>query len=276
VTQGDDPRLDAQMEVSSEPPVRLELLGSLALVTLNRPASSNALSRPMLLELGKVGRRLAEEPRLRAIVLTGTGEKAFCAGADLKERKGMTEAWVLEQLTLYRTELDWIETSKIPTIAAINGHALGGGLELALMCDLRVAATKAVLGLPETSLGIIPAAGGTQRLPRIVGEARAKQLLLRAERLTAAQALAIGLVHHVVPEAEPLLEAVREWLEPVLAAAPLAQSAALTAVNAARHAPLEEGLRRERELYEGLLHTEDRREALAAFGEKRTPIFKGR
>jgi len=161
-------------------------------------------------------------------------------------------------------------------IAAINGVALGGGLELALMCDLRIAAAHAILGLPETSLGVIPGAGGTQRLPRIIGEARAKQLILLAERLTADQALEFGLVNRVIPAGADLMSETRAWIAPILEGAPLAQVAALTAIDAAFGTPLSEGLDVELRHYEACLGSEDRSEALRAFAEKRKPVFCGR
>ncbi|MDX2055411.1 MAG: enoyl-CoA hydratase-related protein [Polyangiaceae bacterium] len=257
------------------PPVTLELDGRVAWVTLRRPARMNALSRAMVLELGTIGRELATHAKLRAILLTGEGDKAFCAGADLKERAGMSDDEVRAQLNLYRTELNWLDSSRVPVVAVINGAALGGGLELALMCDLRIAAGHASLGLPETSLGIIPAAGGTQRLPRIIGEGRAKQLILRAERLTAEEALQIGLVNHVVPHGSDLRAEALAWIAPLLNGAPLAQAAALTAIEASHTLPITEGLEVERQAYEACLTSADRREALTAFSEKRKPVFRG-
>jgi 1,4-dihydroxy-2-naphthoyl-CoA synthase len=182
---------------------------------------------------------------------------------------------VLEQLNLYRSELGWLGSFRVPVIAAINGAALGGGLELALACDLRVAREGAVLGLPETSLGIIPGAGGTQRLPRIVGEAKAKELILLGQRLTAEQALAVGLVSRVIPAADALLEATFAFIRPISEGAPIAQAAALRALRAAS-LPLEEGLAVELSAYQECLGSEDRREALLAFQEQRPPRFQGR
>lgn len=260
----------------SPPSVTLEFADRAGVITIRRPERMNALSRSVVLEFGKIGQELAKNDRIRAIVVTGEGAKAFCAGADLKERAGMTDSEVREQLQLYRSELGWLDTSTTPVVAAINGVALGGGLELALMCDLRVAAAHAILGLPETSLGIIPAAGGTQRLPRIIGEARAKQLILRAERLTADEAFKIGLLNHVLQPAADLLSETLAWLAPILEGAPLAQAAALAALDAAHSTPLAEGLELELQQYEACLASEDRREALAAFAEKRKPVFVGR
>jgi len=179
-------------------------------------------------------------------------------------------------LALYATELAWLGRSAFPVVAALNGAALGGGLELALGCDLRVAAPHALLGLPETSLGIIPGAGGTQRLPRLVGYAKALELVLTGARVGADEALALGLVNRVTAPATSVVDDALSWLSPVVEGAPIAQRAALLAVRAAREAPLDEGLELERRAYEDCLASEDRREALRAFAEKRKPVFSGR
>lgn len=262
--------------MSDERPVRVETKKGVAVVTLDRPKKANAMSRDMVLELGKAGKALAADPTVRAVVLTGAGNQAFSSGADLKERKGMSDDEVRAQLALYRSELAWVDPFPAPVIAAINGVALGGGLELALMCDLRVAAEHALVGLPETTLGIIPGSGGTQRLPRIVGEARAKELLLLGKRITASHALAIGLVNRVTRPGKDVLEDTLEWIKPIVEGAPIAQRLALAAADATRTLDLEAGLARELALYDECLGTEDRREALLAFSEKRKPNFKGR
>jgi enoyl-CoA hydratase/carnithine racemase len=262
--------------VGDEEPVRLELRGPVALVTLDRPGHMNAMNRRMVLELGRIGRELGSNDDVRAVVLTGSGTQAFCAGADLKERRGMSEEAVREQLRLYRSELAWIDPFPAPVIAALNGVALGGGLELALRCDLRVAADHAMLGLPETTLAVIPGAGGTQHLPRIVGEARAKELILLGRRITAAHALALGLVNRVSRPGASALDDALEWIAPIVAGAPIAQRASLAAIDATRSLPLPAGYEREFELYGECLTSEDRVEALAAFAEKRQPVFKGK
>jgi methylglutaconyl-CoA hydratase len=261
--------------VSDDAPVKVDRKGGVVVLTLDRPDRMNAMSRKMVLELGRLGRTLAEDASVRAIVLTGAGDQAFCAGADLKERKDMTRDEVREQLRLYRTELGWLDPFPAPVIAAINGVALGGGLELAMLCDMRVAAEHAVVGLPETTLGIIPGAGGTQRLPRIVGEARAKELVLLGRRITASHALAIGLVNRVSRPGTNVLADTLDWIKPISEGAPLAHRAALRAVDEAAELPLQAGLERELELYEECLVSEDRVEALKAFAEKRKPVFKG-
>jgi enoyl-CoA hydratase/carnithine racemase len=261
--------------VSDEKPVKFERRGPVALITLDRAAHMNAMSRRMVIELGRIGRELESAADVRAVVITGSGNQSFCAGADLKERRGMPDDAVREQLRLYRSEFAWIDPFPAPVIAAINGVALGGGLELALRCDLRVAAEHAVLGLPETTLGVIPGAGGTQTLPRIVGEARAKELISLGRRITAAHALALGLVNRVSRPGTSVLDDAFEWIKPIVEGSPIAQRAALSAIDATRTLPLAEGYEREFALYEDCLKSEDRTEALRAFAEKRKPVFKG-
>jgi enoyl-CoA hydratase/carnithine racemase len=261
--------------MSGPAPVRLEKRGGVAIVILDRPDRMNAMSRDLVLELGRVGRELSADGSVRAVVLTGAGNQAFCAGADLKERRGMSDDEVRAQLRLYRSELAWIDPSPVPVVAAINGVALGGGLELALLCDLRVAAEHAIMGLPETTLGIIPGAGGTQRLPRILGEARAKELILLGRRIAASHALSLGLVNRVSRPGVSVLDDTLEWIRPIVEGAPIAQRAALAAIDASRTLDPEEGLARELLLYDECLASEDRREALKAFAEKRKPAFKG-
>lgn len=255
--------------------VQLERRGTVAIVTLDRPERMNSLSWATVQRLGEIGRELAQDSSLRVCVLTGAGSKAFCAGADLKERQGMSRNQVREMLLAYRTELAWLASSSFVSVAAVNGVALGGGLELSLICDLRTATSEATFGLPETGLGIIPGAGGTQRIARLIGEARALDLVLTGRRVSATEALSLGLVNRVVPAEEPLLDATLAWLEPVALGAPIAQHAALLAVRAAGTLPLAQGLDYEREQYERCLVSEDRQEALSALSEKRKPVFRG-
>ena len=262
--------------MTEEFPIEVLQRGSVVVWTIDRPDRMNALSRATVLALGKLAREVATNASIRAIVITGSGDKAFCAGADLKERATMTENEVRTQIDLYRSELAPIDHCSKPVIAAINGAALGGGLELALACDLRVAATHAVLGLPETSLGIIPAAGGTQRLPRIVGEGRAKEMILLGRRLTAVEALAWGLVNRTTPAGKNVVDDAVEWISPIAEGAPIALAAALEASDRAFDVSLELGLALEKVSYDKALVSEDRREALAAFREKRKPKFQGR
>jgi methylglutaconyl-CoA hydratase len=260
----------------ADDPVRVEQRGAVAVWTLDRPDRMNALSRDTLLALGKLARAAATNDAVRAVVITGAGDKAFCAGADLKERRTMSDDDVRALIDLYRSELGPLDRLPKPVVAAINGLALGGGLELALACDLRIASSTAVLGLPETSIAIIPGAGGTQRLPRIVGEGRAKEMILLARRLRAEEALGWGLVNRVTAPGTSVVDDALEWIAPIAGGAPLAQAAALDAIDRGRDASLETGLLIEKLSYETTLVSEDRREALAAFAEKRPPRFQGR
>ncbi|WP_394823411.1 enoyl-CoA hydratase-related protein [Pendulispora albinea] len=265
-----------QTEGAGRAPISVSRHGGVIVFTIDRPERMNSLSRETILSFGRLTREAVADDSVRAIVVTGAGDKVFCAGADLKERQKMDENDVRKQLELYRTELGELGRSPKPVIAAINGGAFGGGLELALLCDLRVAAAHATLSLPETSLGIIPGAGGTQRLPRIVGEARAKEMILLARRLTAEEALGWGLVNRVVPAGTDLLGDVLAWIEPISNGAPLAQAAALQAIDRALDTSLELGLELEKVSYDTVLVSEDRREALEAFAAKRKPNFRGK
>lgn len=257
-------------------PIEVEQRGSVVVWTIDRESRMNSLSRPLLLAFGKLTREAATNESVKAIVITGRGEKAFCAGADLKERQGMTDNDIRVQVELYRSELGPLDRSPKPVVAALNGVAFGGGLELALVCDLRVAAAHAQVGLPETTLGIIPGAGGTQRLPRVVGEARAKEMILLGRRLSAAEALSWGLVNRVTPAGTNVVDDAIAFVAPIAHGAPIAQRAALEAIDRSFDATLELGLELEKVSYDKVLVSEDRREALAAFAEKRRPVFKGR
>jgi enoyl-CoA hydratase/carnithine racemase len=257
-------------------PVRVDQRGPVLVWTIDREPRMNSLSRDVLLAFGQLAKEALSNDSVRAIVLTGAGDKAFCAGADLKERRGMSENDIRVQVELYRSELGPIDRSPKPVVAAINGVALGGGLELALLCDLRVAASHAELALPETTLGIIPGAGGTQRLPRLVGEGRAKEMILLGRRLSAKEALDWGLVNRVAPPGVDVADDAVAWIKPIAEGAPLAQAAALTAIDRALDVPLELGLELEKVSYDKVLVSEDRREALSAFAEKRAPRYRGR
>jgi enoyl-CoA hydratase/carnithine racemase len=260
---------------SSDSPLGVRRENGALILTIQREERMNALSVATVEAFGAAFRQHLT-PEDRAVVITGAGSRAFCAGADLKERRDMSLDEVRAQLVRYRTDLGWLATSPVPTIAAINGAALGGGLELALLCDRRVAAPNATFALPETSLGIIPAAGGTQLLPRVVGAAKARELILLGTRIDAAEAHRIGLVHRVSAEGTPVLADALRWIEPITRGAPLAQHAALRALRAADRLNLDAGLEFELACYETCLDSEDRKEALAAFAEKRPPVFKGR
>jgi methylglutaconyl-CoA hydratase len=256
-------------------PVSLSRRGAAAIITIDRPDRMNALSHETLVGLGRLAREAIADPDVRAIVLTGAGDKAFCAGADLKERKDMAEDDIRARLARYREEMGVLDRSPKPVVAAINGLALGGGLELALVCDLRVATPSAVLGLPETTLGIIPGAGGTQRLPRIVGEARAKELILLGRRISAPDALAWGLINRISPPNVGVVEDTLVFIEPITSGAPIAQAAALAAIDGSYDDSLALGLELELAEYDRCLRSEDRRAALEAFAQKKKPVFRG-
>jgi enoyl-CoA hydratase/carnithine racemase len=244
-------------------------------VTLNRPDVRNALSRAVNLELQDLAADIEHREEVRAVVLSGAGDKVFCAGADLKERKGVPAAESAIFINAIGGAINAIGELRKPTICMMNGSAYGGGLELAMACDFRICVEGAEMGLTEVRLGIMPGAGGTQRLPRLVGEARAKELILLGRRITAARALAIGLVHQVVPRAE-LRAAVDALLAELASCAPLSVMSAKSAIERGHGRALEEGLAIERECYEVTLFSDDRDEGLAAFAEGRKPEYRGR
>jgi methylglutaconyl-CoA hydratase len=255
--------------------VRAELRGAVAVWTLARPARQNSLAGETLERLCALAAAARGEPRVRCVVIAGEGDKVFCAGADLKERRGMSIEQVRAQLDLFRRCFDAIDRLDRPVIAAIDGAALGGGLELALACDLRVCAAHVTLGLTETRLAIIPGAGGTQRLPRTIGVARAKQMILLAERLGAEEAMRCGLVHRIAAPGQRALDAALDWAEQLSHGAPLALAAALEAIDGAPDRDLPAGLDFERACYERTLLSQDRLEGLDAFLAKRPPKFRG-
>ena len=259
----------------SEPEVvLLEQRGRVALVTMNRPEKRNALDGQMRCAFLGVMDRVRRDANTRAVVLTGAGDKAFVAGADIGEFEGRSP---VDQYRIMRlpTIFEAIERSPKPVIAAINGFCLGGGMELALACDIRIASTNAKLGQPEVNLGIIPGGGGTQRLPRIVGLGHALRLILTGEMITADDALKLGLVEEVVaPDA--LIDRAMAIAEQIASKSPVAIAAAKEATRAAMSLPLEEGLRLETSLFQLCFSSEDKAEGVRAFLEKRAPNFSGR
>jgi enoyl-CoA hydratase/carnithine racemase len=264
----------------SDVPDRPELVsvardGDLVWLTIERPEVMNCLSFPTLKRLRTLCAELREDLSIRCVLFTGAGTRAFCAGADLKERRTMPDERVPRFVENIRRTMDDVEALPQPTVAVINGFAFGGGTALALACDLRVAAAHAELGLTETSLAIIPGAGGTQRLPRLIGKARAKDLILTARRLSAEEAERIGLVNRVAPEGR-LRETALALAHAIAANGPIAVRAAPAAVDGGAELPLAQGLAHEARCYERVLGTEDRLEALAAFAEKRRPRYGGR
>lgn len=260
-------------------PLLLERRDDAAWLILDRPDARNALSRELIAALTRavdaLGAELAANAAaVRAVVVTGRGT-AFCAGADLKERLGMSREETRELLSELGDLMDGLAALPVPIIAAINGPALGGGLELALACDLRVAARGATLGLPEAHLGIIPGAGGTQRLTRLVGPALAKEMIFTGGRIDAETAQALGVVNHVV-DAPELPQQVALLLQRLGAVAPLAVREAKRAIDDGQGLPLRTALALERRCYDVVLETADRDEGLRAFAEKRPPIYRGK
>ena len=256
-------------------PLTVAREGAIATITLNRPDRMNAINFELLLALRGALEELYVDTEVRAVIVTGAGEKAFSAGADLKERAGMTPLQVRRFIKTIRDTMSELENLPKPVIAAVNGIALGGGTELALACDIRIASETATMGLTETTLAIIPGAGGTQRLPRLVGKGRAKELIFTGRRVEAAEALAIGLVEEVVPASE-LLERARALATRIVEnTGPIAVTQAKFAIDRGLEVDLATGLAIESKAYEVTIPTRDRAEALAAFAEKRKPVFRG-
>ncbi|MDP4103518.1 MAG: enoyl-CoA hydratase [Bacillota bacterium] len=251
-----------------------KLENGVVMITLNRPEAANALSVQMLEELYDAILTCKYDRSVRCIVITGAGGKAFCAGADLKERAGMDPVQVRKTVSLIRENINSIESLPKPVIAAVNGVAFGGGTELALACDFRIASETAKLGLTETSLGIIPGAGGTQRLPRLVGKGRAKELIFTARRIDAKEALEIGLVEYSVPS-ESLIDKALEIAGQIVRNGPIAVAQAKFAIDKGYDVDLNTGLAIEQNAYEVTIPTKDRLEGLQAFKEKRTPSYIG-
>jgi enoyl-CoA hydratase len=247
----------------------------IAVVTVNRPDKMNALSGAVVAELKDAFTRIGSDPAVRAVIVTGAGNKAFVAGADINELAVLTPVEAREYAIQGQETFRLLETCGKPTVAAINGFALGGGLELAMACSVRFASENAKLGQPEVKLGLIPGYGGTQRLPRLVGRGRALELLLTGEIIEPAEAHRIGLVNSVVPQDE-LLRYSRFWLAKVLANAPLSLGLVLEAVDTGLDSSLDAGLRFEAAAFGISAATEDRREGTRAFLEKRKPAFAGK
>ncbi len=247
---------------------------SVLIVTLNRPKFMNALNIETLKEGRKILTDVYFDPDIRVVIITGSGDRAFCAGADLKEREKMSEVQVRHYIKTIRDTLIDIENLSKPVICAVNGVALGGGTELALACDIRIADPQATFGLTEVTLGIIPAGGGTQRLPRLVGIGKAKELIFTGRRISAQEALNIRLINRVALEGKLMDEAI-EMAEQIAKNAPFAVEQAKFAINRGSEIDIFSGLALESKAYDVCIPTKDRVEALKAFKEKRKPVFKG-
>ncbi len=255
--------------------IELSVQDNIGYVTLNREEAMNAFNYETLCELASVVESIRTNSDIRVVVFRGAGDKAFSVGADLKERKTLSEQDVRRNVYKIGEVFSAIERLPQPTIAAMNGYAFGGGMELALACDFRIAVREAIMGLTETSLAIIPGAGGTQRLPRLIGEAKAMELILTAKRMSADEAREYGVVTQTV-EREYFSQAVNDFAANILANGPIAVQQAKFAIKNGMNTDLQTGLEIERKAYEITIPTEDRVEALRAFSEKRKPNFKGK
>jgi methylglutaconyl-CoA hydratase len=250
--------------------------GKIAHLVLNRQEGKNALSAKMLGDFNDAVKELHDDQLVRAIVVKSTVDKVFCAGADLKERATMPDDQVGAFVSKLRGAFNAVSKLPVPTIAAIDGAALGGGLELALACDIRVAGEKALLGLPETSLAIIPGAGGTQRLPRVVGIAKAKELIFTGAKLSPKESLHVGLISEVV-EGRSSAERAHEIAQVIAEKGPIATRMAKKAIDEGMQVDLERGLNEvEFSCYGGVVYTSDRKEGLNAFKEKRKPNYQNK
>ena len=252
-----------------------EKQGFIGVLTINRPKEMNALSNALVKEMVAALDMIEADKELRALIITGAGEKAFMAGADIKELQNRDFILGRDLTKERQAVFNKIVELKIPVIAAINGFALGAGLELAIACTLRVACEEAMLGVPEVNLGIMPGDGGTQRLPRLVGFGRAMEMVLTAERVDAKEAHRIGLVNRVVPKAQ-LMEAALELAEKIASKAPIAIQCAKEAVNRSLEVGIYEGLAHESYLHAYTCASQDKNEGVAAFLEKRKPVFQGK
>jgi enoyl-CoA hydratase/carnithine racemase len=252
-----------------------EKKGAIAFVSLNRPKVLNALNRQTWKELRTVFEDAREDPEIRGIILTGAGDKAFIAGADIGELAHVTAVEAEQSSSYGQAVLDLIENLGKPVIAAVNGYALGGGCETAMACTIRVAAEHAKFGQPEVTLGLIPGGGGTQRLPRLVGKGRALQLILSGGMIDAQEAHRIGLVNEVVPAGD-LLTRAEAILKQIFANAPIAVKFSIEAVNRGLETNLADGLSLEASLFGLCAGTDDKAEGTSAFLAKRAPQFNGR
>ncbi|MBW1659209.1 MAG: enoyl-CoA hydratase/isomerase family protein [Deltaproteobacteria bacterium] len=259
----------------SEELVLLEKTPPLATITINRPKALNALNSKVLAELDKTLDRVNEDEEIRVVIITGSGEKAFVAGADIAEMSEMSPLEGSNFSRLGQLVFQKVQDLKKPVIAAVNGYALGGGSELALACDFIYASENAKFGLPEVTLGIFPGFGGTQRLPRLIGKSRAKELIFTGKMISAAEAYEMGMVNKVVP-LDQLMDAVKEVATQIAKNGPIAVYVAKNLVDVGYDIPLDDGCLMESRSFGMCCSTEDKKEGMKAFLEKRKPVFKGR
>ncbi|KAA8522183.1 hypothetical protein F0562_012856 [Nyssa sinensis] len=243
-------------------------------VNLDRPGGKNSIGKDMLRGLQHSFESINRDPSANILMICSSVPRIFCAGADLKERKTMSPSEVQSFVNSLQSTFSFLEALRIPTIAVIEGVALGGGLEMALSCDLRICGEDATLGLPETGLAIIPGAGGTQRLPRLVGKSVAKELIFTGRKVTGRDAVSMGLVNYCVPAGDAYSKAL-EIARDINQKGPLAIRMAKRAIDGGLEIDMASALELEEDCYEQLLHTKDRLEGLAAFAEKRKPRYTG-
>ena len=251
-----------------------EKRGGIMIVTLNRPEVLNAVNADLLQRCNQLAKEAYYDNQLRVVIITGSGDRAFCVGADMKERKDMDIARVRQFIQVIRDTFSLIENLPRPVIAAINGIALGGGTEMALACDIRIADPAATMGLTECKWGIIPGGGGTQRLPRLVGKGLAKELIFTARTVDAQEAMSIGLINKISEPGKSLEEALK-MAELICENGPISVSQAKSVINRGMEMDINNALQIETNAYEVCIPTKDRIEGLVAFSQKRKPVYRG-
>jgi enoyl-CoA hydratase/carnithine racemase len=266
------PQRDA---IPSDGPIQVTVRDRIAWIVLNRPEALNAISNGIRTELPAALERIERDDGVRVIIVRGAGSRAFCVGADIKEFGGAVSPVKARQNLVHHSYVEAFERATKPTIAAISGFCLGGGLELALACDIRMASADASFGLPEVNLGLIPGGGGTQRLPRMVGLGVALDLMLTGRRIDASEALRLGLVSRLASTQEALLQDVEQTAKTIADKPPMAAAFVKEAARKGNSLGIEAGLRLEKDLFSLLLSTKDQVEAALAFQQKRPPQFSG-
>jgi len=255
--------------------LKYEVIDKIGIITINRPKALNAFNNDVVDEFDNLLVEIEKDDRVKVVIITGEGERAFCAGADLAGIKNSTKEEFLQFIEKGQMLMRKIETIKMPILAAINGFALGGGLELALACDIRIASENAKLGTPEVGVGLIPGWGATQRLPKVIGLGRAKELILTGLHITAKAAENLGLVNKVVAP-EELISTAKEMAQKIAGNAPVAVQLAKSTINVAFDVNIDEGYKHELEAEKKCFKTEDLQEGIQALFEKRKPNFSGK